>query len=101
MLWQSSAEAAGVVLTIWPVCPASFRLAARFVFTIGLIFSLSLGRALSAGSEKADHTPAFWQRDPAADFENEGRNHCAPTAISDGLVYLALARDLDGLGGRH
>jgi hypothetical protein len=40
---------------------------------------------------KADLTPTFWQRDPDADFEDEGRMHCAPTAVSDGLIYLARA----------
>jgi len=46
--------------------------------------------AQQAGS-KADLTPIFWQRDPDADFEDEGRMHCAPTAVSDGLIYLARA----------
>ena len=36
-------------------------------------------------------TPTFWQRDPEADFEDEGRMHCAPTSVSDGLIYLARA----------
>ena len=38
---------------------------------------------------KAEDTPCFWQRDPDAQFANEGRNHCAPVAVADGLVYLA------------
>ena len=46
--------------------------------------------AQQAGS-KEDLTPIFWQRDPDADFEDEGRMHCAPTAVSDGLIYLARA----------
>jgi hypothetical protein len=36
-------------------------------------------------------TPTFWQRDPDADFPDEGRMHCAPTSISDGLIYLSRA----------
>src|SRR6266581_2437997 len=40
---------------------------------------------------KADLTATFWQRDPDADFEDEGRMHCAPTSVSDGLIYLSKA----------
>jgi len=46
---------------------------------------------------KAELTPTFWQRDPDADFEDEGRMHCAPTAVSDGLIYLARAYSLPDL----
>jgi hypothetical protein len=46
---------------------------------------------------KAENTPCFWQRDPDAEFDNEGRNHCAPVSIADGLVYLATTRGLDDL----
>ncbi len=46
--------------------------------------------AQQSGS-KEDLTPTFWQRDPDANFEDEGRMHCAPTAISDGLIYLTRA----------
>src|SRR2546423_3634699 len=46
--------------------------------------------AQQSGS-KDDLTPTFWQRDPDADFEDEGRMHCAPTAVSDGLIYLTKA----------
>lgn len=46
--------------------------------------------AQQAGS-KEGLTPTFWQRDPAADFEDEGRMHCAPTSVSDGLIYLSRA----------
>jgi hypothetical protein len=46
---------------------------------------------------KADLTPTFWQRDPDADFEDEGRMHCAPTAVSDGLIYLARAFSMPDL----
>ena len=34
-------------------------------------------------------TPAFWQRDRDANFEDEGRMHCAPASVSDGLIYLS------------
>jgi len=40
---------------------------------------------------KESLTPTFWQRDPDADFEDEGRMHCAPTSVSDGLIYLSKA----------
>ncbi len=32
-----------------------------------------------------------------AAFEDEGRNHCAPTAISDGLIYLSRAPGMKNL----
>ncbi len=47
-------------------------------------------RAQQSGS-KEDLTPTFWQKDPDADFPNEGRMYCAPAAVSDGLIYLARA----------
>ena len=50
-----------------------------------------------AEPSKLEHTPGFWQRDPEADFDNEGRNHCAPVAIGAGLVYLATAQGYDDL----
>src|SRR5882724_6343904 len=46
--------------------------------------------AQQSGS-KDDLTPTFWQRDPDADFEDEGRMHGAPTAVSYGLIYLTKA----------
>jgi hypothetical protein len=54
-------------------------------------------RPISANDSKAEGTPCFWQRDPEADFDNEGRNHCTPVAIADGLVYLATSRGYDEL----
>src|SRR6266403_2235700 len=56
-------------------------------------------RALFAqqSGSKDDLTPTFWQRDPDADFEDEGRMHCAPTAVSDGLIYLTRAFGMKGL----
>src|SRR5437762_12667934 len=52
--------------------------------------------AQQSGS-KESLTPTFWQRDPDANFEDEGRMHCAPTSVSDGLVYLTKAFGLKGL----
>jgi hypothetical protein len=59
-----------------------------------------LGQGLSLAREtlsKEQSTPGFWQRDPQADFPDEGRMHCAPTAISDGLIYLFRAFAMEGL----
>lgn len=53
-------------------------------------------QAQQSGS-KDDLTPTFWQRDPDADFEDEGRMHCAPTSVSDGLIYLAKAYGMKNL----
>src|SRR5437762_12996549 len=52
--------------------------------------------AQQSGSKEA-LTPTFWQRDPDADFEDEGRMHCAPTSVSDGLIYLAKAYGMKNL----
>lgn len=53
-------------------------------------------RAQQNGS-KDSLTPTFWQRDPDANFEDEGRMHCAPTSVSDGLIYLTRAFGMKGL----
>ncbi len=69
------------------------------LLTGALVFCLAPARktiAQQAGS-KEDLTPIFWQRDPDADFEDEGRMHCAPTSVSDGLIYLAKAYGLKDL----
>lgn len=52
--------------------------------------------AQTAGS-KGDLTPTFWQRDPDANFEDEGKMHCAPTSVSDGLIYLSKAYGMKDL----
>jgi hypothetical protein len=39
-----------------------------------------------AAGSKAAATPAFWQMDPDGHFPNEGRDYCAPVALSDGLL---------------
>ena len=69
------------------------------LMTLALIIAgaARIGCAAAAGSSKAELTPAFWQRDPQADFDDEGRMHCAPTAVSDGLIYLATAFDFNDL----
>lgn len=46
---------------------------------------------------KRDLTPSFYQEDSTAGFENGGENYCAPTAVSDALIYLALGRGLKDL----
>jgi hypothetical protein len=59
-----------------------------------LVFTIPVQKTLvfaqESGSKKS-LTPTFWQRDPDANFEDEGRMHCAPTSVSDGLIYLARA----------
>ena len=68
-----------------PPCLAPVVLVVVFLLTPA--FSPKL-RATDYGP-KWDLTPYFWQRDPKANFEDEGRMHCAPTSISDGLIYLS------------
>ena len=53
--------------------------------------------AIGQTPTKASLTPMFWQRDPDADFEDEGRQHCAPVSVSDGLIYLAKAYGMKNL----
>ena len=72
--------------------PISWR-----TFALAPLLVLASVPAALAGAEKAEETPRFWQRDPEAGFENEGRNHCAPASIGVGLVYLATARGFDEL----
>jgi hypothetical protein len=61
------------------------------------LFISGLLRVSGADVRKSKQTACFWQRDPKADFDNEGRNHCAPVAISDGLVYLTTTRGFEDL----
>jgi len=77
------------------------RALSAFVLTATLVVGFSTGSskavlAQQAGS-KDSLTPTFWQRDPEANFEDEGRMHCAPTSVSDGLIYLARAFGMKGL----
>lgn len=79
-------------MTSSPRCRINWR-------TLGVAILLVLAplpTALADG-DKAEETPRFWQRDPEADFENEGRNHCGPASIGVALVYLATARGFDDL----
>lgn len=65
-----------------------------FFLILALSFFASTQKTIIFGQKaqsKADLTPTFWQRDPDANFEDEGRMHCAPTSVSDGLIYLAKA----------
>ena len=71
------------------------------LLTSSLVFCLfsvpkTIVDAQQTGS-KESLTPTFWQRDPEADFEDEGKMHCAPTSVSDGLIYLSRAFDMKDL----
>ena len=57
-----------------------------------LVFTASAPKTIvfaQQSGSKESLTPTFWQRDPDADFEDEGKMHCAPTSVSDGLIYLS------------
>jgi hypothetical protein len=79
-----------------------FRIAlGALLSAAALVFCLvpaqkSIVLAQQTGS-KDSLTPTFWQRDPDADFEDEGKMHCAPTAVSDGLIYLTKAYGMKDL----
>jgi hypothetical protein len=62
-----------------------------------LLITLGATTFAQTTGSKAELTPAFWQRDPEAGFEDEGRMHCAPTSVSDGLIYLARTKGMDDL----
>src|SRR2546426_1848851 len=72
-----------------------------FVLAATLVVGFSTGSSTAVLAQQAGSkdslTPTFWQRDPDANFEDEGRMHCAPTSVSDGLVYLTKAFGLKGL----
>jgi len=77
-------------------------------FTVGLALLLPMAVVVSALGfeltiEKAEGTPAFWQQDKVAGFLDGGSNYCAPTAISNGLMYLAQTRGMPELapGATH
>ncbi len=54
--------------------------------------------ALAKGTAtKQARTPAFCQSDPTAGFKGDGSNYCAPTAVSDGLIYLTTEREYEDL----
>src|SRR4051812_28504465 len=51
-----------------------------FCLLLSLSFFISAQKTILFAQKtqsKADLTPTFWQRDPDADFEDEGRMHCA------------------------
>lgn len=56
--------------------------------------------AFAASGDKGGNTPTFCQTDPTAHFKGAGDNYCAPTAVSDGLMYLATARHYTKLAPR-
>ncbi|MDB5100678.1 MAG: hypothetical protein JWM80_5099, partial [Cyanobacteria bacterium RYN_339] len=66
----------------------------RLVISLAAVALAFLTGAADAVT-KAAQTPCFCQKDPS--FEKDGANYCAPTAVSDGLIYLARARNLVGL----
>ena len=69
-----------------------------FWFALGLWTVLAAcGFGFESSDKKAEETPCFWQQDETAGFVDGGSNYCAPTAISNGLIYLARARGLKGL----
>ena len=60
------------------------------IVAIGLaVTALATSVCAQEARSKRELTPAFWERDPEAGFEDKGKMHCAPTAVSDGLIYLA------------
>src|SRR5882672_11885599 len=71
-----------------------------------LVFTASAPKTIvfaQQSGSKESLTPTFWQRDPDADFEDEGKMHCAPTSVSDGLIYLSKAYGMKDLvpGTQH
>ncbi len=63
-----------------------------------IVFLLLFCQGAPAGiSDKGEHTGTFCQKDPGAGFENDGSNYCAPTSITNGLLYLATARGMADL----
>ena len=73
------------------------RVAFCLILSLAFVSAPQTHLLAQKAQSKADLTPTFWQRDPDADFEDEGRMHCAPTAVADGLIYLARAFSLSDL----
>ena len=76
----------------------SFPRPPRLPFVVAAVACLALlapgATALAKGRPTKDaQTPAFCQTDQAAGFAGSGGNYCAPTALSDGMIYLTAARD--------
>lgn len=59
--------------------------------------AVSAKAASGAAYSKVKLTPSFYQMDPTAEFDGNGSNFCAPTAVSNGLIYLTIGRGLEGL----
>src|SRR6266446_4771239 len=53
------------------------------------LFSVTLLAQPSAYRAKVQNTPRFLQTDRDAGFENAGDQYCAPTAVSNSLMWLA------------
>jgi hypothetical protein len=71
-------------------------------FAVGLALLLPMAVVVSAlnfelTADKSPAMPGFCQQDKEAGFADGGSNYCAPTAISNGLVYLAQTRGLPEL----
>lgn len=85
-----------------PINAAEKRNVYKIIFCLIISFSVIVSTpktivfAQKAQSKEA-LTPTFWQRDPDANFEDEGRMHCAPTSVSDGLIYLSKAFGMKNL----
>jgi hypothetical protein len=62
-----------------------------------LVLAIAAPEARAAGGAKATQTPAFCQTDPTAGFKGSGENYCAPTALSDGIMFLAASRHYNKL----
>lgn len=77
--------------------PVPKRRAALFAALVLLAGGLGLGWSQEMVGGKVAQTPCFWQQDQDAGFLDGGSNYCAPTAISNGLIYLAQARGLTDL----
>ncbi|MFN3432228.1 MAG: hypothetical protein ACK46X_20045 [Candidatus Sericytochromatia bacterium] len=60
-------------------------------------YAVAAKAATGAAYSKVKLTPSFYQMDPTAEFDGNGSNFCAPTAVSNGLIYLAVGRGLEGL----
>src|SRR5256714_13689088 len=68
---------------------SAILIAATLVWLIPSHATAVYAQDSKTAASKEALTPTFWQRDPDADFEDEGKMHCAPTSVSDGLIYLS------------
>jgi len=70
---------------------------APFCAALLLVAGVFSASDMRAAGEKAKATPSFCQEDKEAGFADGGSNFCAPTAISNGIIYLAQHRGLTAL----